>query len=139
MVITSGLFFYAGQYFIDKQRRFVFIYFLGGLSFIVCIAFFVIILGLALYALRIFWKLNKHSTTEEKALRLFKERVSFKNSHFKKFTVFVMIISPFGFSICIILFIFSIQAIIGKDIFSIQFYMLQSSIVTLIFQFGTLL
>jgi hypothetical protein len=75
-IFFTGLFFYVGQYFIDKQRRFLFIYFLGGFSFVCGIVFFVIFTGLALNALRIYWRLNKHSTTEEKAMRLFKERVS---------------------------------------------------------------
>eukprot|EP01080_Neovahlkampfia_damariscottae_P012179 gene12179-5669_t len=124
IIIIGGLL-YVGQYFIDRQRRGVFIYVFGAYLFFDAIVFLLVMTAMVFYSSRIFFKITR--SLEDRAVRIFKE----------KFTVFVMIMIPPLLTSCIALIMFSAQAIIGKDVFSIQLYMLQASYYILLFNVGS--
>jgi hypothetical protein len=69
---------YGGQYFIDRQRRGLFIYLFGTVAFLFGISFFITLVGLSFYSLKVYIKIHRYSPLEEKATRIFKEKVIFK-------------------------------------------------------------
>jgi uncharacterized membrane protein len=75
IVPTTACLSYMGHYFIDKQRRGPFIYLFAFSTGIFAVSYTIVCVILLIYSLRIFFKIHQHSSTEEKAIRIFKERV----------------------------------------------------------------
>jgi len=71
---VSGVLLYSGQYFIDRQRRGPFLYLFGACALFVAIVFGLIMIAMAILSLTIFLKVTR--SLEDRAVRIFKERVS---------------------------------------------------------------
>eukprot|EP01080_Neovahlkampfia_damariscottae_P007909 gene7909-12377_t len=114
---------YLGGYFIDQQRRGFFVYAFSTVCAFISILYMILLVFLFFSSFRIFYKLYKNETLEEQTKSFFKE----------KFTLFVLLcLPPFSILCCYVL-TFATQLMFGKDLLSLQIWILMAPGCNIIF------